>query len=835
MKKKTFVTIVALLLLVLFTACSKGITQKDLEALSFEDVTVEYDGEVHKILIDNIYEEQGVTITYLNNNNSKPGTYTVTANITYNDIMVTKSAKLKINKIASDLVCETEQYVYLYGGDVLPKYTLGNTSQTVYMLNEDKTQLNTDNLYKVGTYKIEIYAAATSLYEESTHYNVNLHVIDSKYNLCLKDQTYTYDGSEKTLTLTGEIPSGYTVEYTNNTASEVGTYYAYAYLKDASGKVCEVHAATLKIVNSDNAEFSKYLDEFFVEYLEGDQLSVNIFCEHPEDFGLEHYDAKWYTYESITDSEIKESVDYFNELLEELHGFDMEKLSDLQLVAYRNIESFINYYLDLYSIDDSSFMRITYVDQFGGYVADFGTYMEAYSLRGEQEVIDVINYLQSTKEAFPSYLTFISEKASKGYALSDYTINEMRKYLKDIIDEGNDYYLKGILTEKINKVDFLTDEEKKMYVSQVESAVSDAFIPGVEALYDGLDDYLGLLSEDETGYWAVYDKGKDMYVLALEDLLGISDLDMMEYISTLDTAMTTANEKALAAQKMILNLYKVGSWDEFMRVINNNPIYKGTPDEMMVYLKEFAKTIVPELKTSPEITIKEMDAASAKVSNAVAYYMKSALDNTQGEYITLNPEKLNENDLNDVIGTLSHEGYPGHLYAYVYSKELGLSNLSTIMTNTAHGEGWATYVELKLYEYARSLSSDSGFKFVMDYLYANQLSGFLLETRLDAGIHYQGWTVSDVAKYMDKLGYNSDSAQDIYNLLIEMPTNYAAYGYGKLTFYNLHQEAKSILGGFYDEVEFNAMILSKGWTGLEELQNTYDEYMKSKMHQYGLN
>ena len=37
---------------------------------------------------------------------------------------------------------------------------------------------------------------------------------------------------------------------------------------------------------------------------------------------------------------------------------------------------------------------------------------------------------------------------------------------------------------------------------------------------------------------------------------------------------------------------------------------------------------------------------------------------------------------------------------------------------------------------------------------------------------------------MDNLGYSSDAAQDIYRLLIETPTSYAAYGYGKLFFYN---------------------------------------------------
>ena len=88
---------------------------------------------------------------------------------------------------------------------------------------------------------------------------------------------------------------------------------------------------------------------------------------------------------------------------------------------------------------------------------------------------------------------------------------------------------------------------------------------------------------------------------------------------------------------------------------------------MMEYLRNFAPTIVPELKTTPDINIKYMDDASAKASNAVAYYMKSALDNTSGENITLNGTKLG--DKNDVLGTLAHEGYPGHLYQNVYFKK----------------------------------------------------------------------------------------------------------------------------------------------------------------------
>ena len=112
--------------------------------------------------------------------------------------------------------------------------------------------------------------------------------------------------------------------------------------------------------------------------------------------------------------------------------------------------------------------------------------------------------------------------------------------------------------------------------------------------------------------------------------------------------------------------------------------------------------------------------------------------------------------------------------------------------------------------------------------------GFLLESRLDVGIHYQGWTIKQCSKFLDNLGYNGDAAEDLYKLLIEMPTTYAAYGYGKVVFVKLHEEAKEILGAHYDEVEFNAMLHSRGWTNLGELENTYKEYMKVACHKWGI-
>ena len=806
------------------------LTKDDLRAIEFNDVTVDYDGTEHSILIGELPE--GVEVTYTNNGQKLPGVYTIVAKLTAGKISLNKTAKLTINAVESVLTAPTEQTVYLYGCDFNLQYELNNTEQYITTtITKDGQKLTQSDIRKEGTYTVDIYAPKLNGYGDSNHVTITLHVIKSKFDIDFKNAEFTYDGTEKNIELTGTLPDGYTVSYENNKGTEAGNYYAIAKINDASGNVVETHAATLSIKTPENEEFASFLDEFFVAYLEGDQLSVNIFCENPADFGLEHYEASWYTYESYADEDIEDAKKEFNDLLAELEEFKDAKLSSQQQIAYNNIYKFLNYYIDFYNIEDANLMKVLYVDSFGGYVADFGTYMEAYSLRGEQEVKDVISYIESTKTAFPSYLTFVKDKCDAGYPLSDYTITEMRNYLNDIIS-SDEYYLEAILHTKIDSLSFLDATQKENYKSQVTNAITTSFMPAVKELYDGLEQYLGKLTTEDEGYWSVYESGKEMYLLELNDLLGLNDFNPEEYIKEVESAFAQANSLVMSAQQAIVKEFNITTYAELEEIVSQYKIYEGTPEEMMVFLKEFAKTIVPELQSEPNIVIKEMDGASAKVSNAVAYYMKSALDNKSSEYITLNPLKLG--DSNDVLGTLAHEGYPGHLYAYVYSKEQGLSNLSTVMTSTAHGEGWATYVELKLYEYAKANSTDEKFDLVMDYLYANQISSFLLETRIDAGIHIEGWSVEDVASFLTKRGYNGEAAQDLFNLLIEMPSGYAAYGYGKLIFNKLHTEAKNILGAIYDEIEFNAMLLSNGWTSLGELQNTYNEYMKAKCHQYGI-
>ena len=817
------------------------ITKEMLEAAIFEGDQVDYDGEVHSLEVTNVPD--GVEVTYKNNDKVNPGNYYVSATLTYGDITVTKTAYLKINQLTPELTAEAEQTVLLYGGNVYPKYEINNTEQTVvFTVYKDGKEVSEKSLFTEGEYTVEIIAKKSKFYVEDS-ITVNVTVVSSLFGLNFEDRTFEWDGTEKTILLNSEenVPSDYEVVYENNVGTDAGVYYAYAYVKDPEGNVVETQAATLNIVHPTNEEFETYLDGFFYEYLEDDLLSINIFCENPSKWGFDiaNYEASWYSYEPTTEEDFIEGKKYFNDLYTELKAFENAPLSPLQQVAYNKVEDFLLENIALYEIEDIEFMRIVYVDSFGGYVADFATYMEAYSYRSEEDVLDIIEFINSTETAFPSYLGFVADKAEHGYGLSRYTVSKMRQFLYDIIEQGEDYYLADAICARINAVDssILTAEQKASYCAQVVNAMDTAYLKGVQDLYDGLEAYLDVLPEEESGYWSTYETGEELFTAELESLLGLEDFNMDAYIAELEAEFKRTNNLASDAQSNLVSKFGIKTNEQFYALLESYPIFEGTPEEMVKYLEEFAPNVVPNLKSKPNIEIKEMDEASAKVSNAVAYYMKSALDNTGSEHITLNPLKLG--DANDVLGTLAHEGYPGHLYAYVYSKEIGQHDLSTIMTNTAHAEGWATYVELALYEYVINTTDDPNLKVIVEYLYANQLNGYLIYSMFDAYVHCRGWDASDISYWLQKnYGYKEEdgdeTGEEIYNLLIETPVTYAAYAYGKLFFVKLHDQAKEILGSFYNEIEFNGMLLSKGWTNLGELQNTYNEYMTAKCHKHGL-
>lgn len=579
-----------------------------------------------------------------------------------------------------------------------------------------------------------------------------------------------------------------------------------------------------------NEEFESFINDFFVEYLGNDYLSWNIFTISPESFGfVDEYDSTpyWYSYSRTTNKDMQDTYNYYKELNEALNQFDVNTLAPSQLVSYDGLKELIAYGLEYYDLKNNydPLMEFNYIDQFGGEAANVISYMESYSFWKEQDIKNALSYIKSLPSAFKTYITYCQDRIDASYPLSDYTLDGMIKYLNNITNlNGADFYLIDIMKEKVNACDYLTINEKNKYCSMFEEYINDYLLVAFKALANDLNQFKGKCNKE--GYLASYgEQGKKYYSYLLRNKIGIYNLDMVEYGKYLENALEKYGKEIDDAMLYISNNMSNKDYSNFEKYESGKSIINETdPYKMLDYLKNFSTNIVEPLKTTPTISIKYMDDATAKSSNALAYYTKSALDNYENETITLNGESLKDN-YNETLSTLAHEGYPGHLYDYVYSKQQDISAFAKINSNLTSGEGWANYVSYKLFEYISDSTNDKAIKYYCKYYNANTAYSYLAYTYFDYGIHYLAWNIDEFKDKLYYAGFDKSYAQELYRLLIEMPGEYAAYGYGMSYFIDIHNQAKETLKNNYNEIEFNKLLLEDGWISLDRISKKVSKYL----------
>ena len=792
-----------------------------------------YDGEAHSIYVMATSLPAGIVVEYEGNEKTEIGVYAVKAhlkNAVGKELKVLEK-NLTIEKVKQNIK-EVKFESKTYNWENGKNYTLTatNVPEGVKVVYENNT------LDGIG--KVKAQAKLYDKYDGELLKTLDA-TLEVKYNTIHNEEVFTsqecaYDGSSFTITLaSGEASKYQSITYFNNTASIPGYYPVYALAKTADNEIVE-YRAFLTIENAFSQEFRNYTDDMFVYFLSGDQSTLNIFMVDYEAFGFEHQDTTWYAYEKYTEEDRTNDLEELARIKAEFDVYNRESLNSYQKVDYDKIKGEIDY-LD-FMIKNPSYilMRQTYIDQFGGYAGDIPTTMEAYQVRTKQDIEDIISYIDSVDEAFASYVDYALDRAKAGYPLTNFTISNMIDYLDGVTkrkvkedDENKDepYYLIAILENKIKdskEALNLTDDEVNDYVARLDKAF-ESFMQAHIDLADQLaDKCMNLAKDNQSHYLASYgEKGKTLYEILLRNRLGIT-MPMEEYIEFIETT--------IAKYYTAYSSYSTSSRGNSIMDGEVMIIDSDDPNDIINYLKTvFAKTIVADLENDPVIGVAYMDKTVTANTTTLAYYMKSALDSTDKEFIHLNGDALGKDYL-ETFKTLAHEGYPGHLYAYVFSKEnKNLSNFVRVSTNTGHGEGWAKYVECAVCDF---LAETKGGDWVGAMGKSKYWDLFIYQiyTRIDVGIEYEGWDVAEVLAYLkgQNLNVDENSATDILLDLIEMPGQYAAYGYGQALFYELHDEAKTLLGENYDEIEFNSMLLGHGWIGLSDLEELYANYMKQK-------
>ena len=200
----------------------------DLSAISFAGATVIYDGAAHSIKIEGTLPDF-VTVEYINNAQTLPGTYTVTARFDAGNnykAPADMQATLKILSYISDLSGIT------FGSDTVIYDGAAHSLAVAGVLPEGITVEYVGNgQTDIGTYTVTAKLYYYGIYVEGSDLSATLKITKTPIDMSgvsFESKSFVYDGTEKSIFISGVLPEGVTVEYLGNGQSAAGEYTVIA-------------------------------------------------------------------------------------------------------------------------------------------------------------------------------------------------------------------------------------------------------------------------------------------------------------------------------------------------------------------------------------------------------------------------------------------------------------------------------------------------------------------------------------------------------------------------------------------------------------------------------
>jgi uncharacterized protein (DUF885 family) len=262
---------------------------------------------------------------------------------------------------------------------------------------------------------------------------------------------------------------------------------------------------------------------------------------------------------------------------------------------------------------------------------------------------------------------------------------------------------------------------------------------------------------DKSGLF-YFPKGPQYYDYLLLYNVGVSDkaADIFDYLDA-------KKEAKLQNCISIIQKHKIDTTVEPDFYKNTNVV------EMIEYLAaaiDKEKTFPTIIK--PQYATHEIDKSLQENFSPAAYF-SPLLDTAYKNMILINPSS----NRNDMMLTVAHETYPGHLYQMNYVANSDLPMVRKALGVTGYIEGWAKYADHYAAKYVKTIPAHH-VEFLSDwndYVY-------IVWAMVDIGVNTKGWSIQDTRDFMEEaMGYDvgEEGAQYYFNVIQENPTNMLQY------------------------------------------------------------
>ena len=561
---------------------------------------------------------------------------------------------------------------------------------------------------------------------------------------------------------------------------------------------------------SDEEKFLELTNQWFVEDVSSDYLTLHYTVANPENFGIDLNDVE-VSYGKV---EVDQDDPIYKNRLSELSKINWRNLSADQQVTYKTIYDY--YQLQQAKMDLEE--DYEFIFSSSGLNFNLITNLTEFVIRNHQDAVDFITLVNDSQRYINDCLDYTRKQAEEGITQIDSSIDEVIDSCKSFISKTDDNEVIRAYNEQLSKFNFSDEEQLK---KQLAEAVKTNLIPAYQSIIDFFETMKG--KNKGTGAISEYKYGKQYCeVLFREKASTTTSIKTME--NKLANAIEEAIDDYLQAiyVEMSDEEYDYYYTDEYT---NSYGFTKAV--DIFDYLKKAITNDFPSID-DVNYTISYLDPSIA-AGSVLAYYVPTPVDDLKNNVVKVADSGAAGDDYygyNDLCVTLSHEGYPGHMlqHNYYYSNHPN-QQIRYNYGYTAYAEGWAMFAENKAMEYFETNKS---------YLDAERAwlhFGYYLQSYVDILVNYEGYTVEEVAGYLSKF-YNDDYsmslAKSMSEAVIGEPGELLPYAFGMLQMDELYNKTKKELGSSFDFKEYCQVILDTGDTSFNILSDIVDEYIKQK-------
>lgn len=537
---------------------------------------------------------------------------------------------------------------------------------------------------------------------------------------------------------------------------------------------------------NENQQFENYTRNLFCQEVSGSTISLHYTLKEPSAYGIEHVPVSYGYCTADTDAICASAEN----ALAAINSFDRSRLSKRNRLTYDVLKDSLTSAREMapYALYEEPLAPLT------GTQAQLPVLLSEYQFYTQSDIDTYLELLTKTPEYFHSILEFEQAKSEAGLFMAAYSADGIIKECQAFIDMGDNNYLYSSFAERLDSIE-LPSDTKNTYIETNSEHIRNYVFPAYTELKDGLT--------------ALRDTGKNQNGLC--HLPGGRDYYELVVASETGSSRTIPELQRLTQQQMIADLSDMQQIltpvDENVSVSSDLFKTQGTilnDSSPAAILKDLEEKLAEHFPKPPKVNT-EIKYVQKSMEDYLspAFYMIPAIDNTSDNVIYINEGHLPD-DLS-LFTTLAHEGYPGHLYQTTYYADKNPDPIRSLLNYGGYSEGWATYSEMMGYYYA-PISREQA-----TLMQKNTSVILSLYALADMGIHYEGWTLVEAVSFFRSYGItDTDTVEEIYDLIIADPANYLKYYIGYVELLELKKDAIKLWGKGFTQEKFHKAVLDIG-------------------------